>query len=150
VIGRIVPNSSFRPCVFPQNLSASYRRSDGLLPPQKPRPSLQPRGLVQVGASCSLGISGPLRLSFREFPPKGPLHPWGSLSPLDPRGLSTSRIPGHRGVSLSRPGISLVRAPACLAFPTPVNSTSSNPVSPRPIFSARESQASYEAQHFLS
>lgn len=69
---------------------------------------------------CSLGILGPPRLSLRKKPPESPLHLQDPLSLFQTKGLSTLNPASLRGFGLSRLGVSLVRAPACLTFPTQI------------------------------
>jgi len=98
VIDPTVTDQTFRSCAFLQNLPALHRRFSGFLSPRKPHPSLQPGGLVQVGACCSLGTLGPPRLSLRKKPPRGHLHLSGPLSFFRFTSLSTREPANLRGL----------------------------------------------------
>lgn len=104
---------------FPAKLiTASRRRSNGLIPPTEPSPSVLPSLLRRVGGMCSLG---PLNLSGspsvcplkRSSPPsKSPLA-LTARQPLD------QPATGPQGLFYTRPGVLPPKwAPACLAFLT--------------------------------
>jgi hypothetical protein len=119
--------------LFTETFPASIRRSDGFLPRWKPCPSSLPEGLVPVRALALLGLRTSQALSpstglVRSLSPQVTL---SVLSPLTPCGMGSTHL---QGPTHGRPGLSPLRAPACLAFSPLATRVLFEEIAPRGLF----------------
>jgi len=133
VIGKAFPPLLSALALLTKTFPASIRRSDGLIPRWKPFPFSLPEGLIPGWALALLGLPASQALSpstglNRSLSPQVTLF---VLAPLTPCGMGSPHL---QGPASGWPGVSLSRAPACLAFLPLATRVLFKEIAPRGLF----------------